>query len=190
MRPLFTIDSGENSASLYIQERLKLIAWIPTKQHTGSDLLVSDRNSRRFVSLQIKYGRDYLPEKSAKVQTNLRCLSWFTLNWEKLNESPADFWVFVLHSFKTQKPDFVVVPTSELRRRLKGIHGSTNRILHSYLCSTETNSCWEARAKGHDRMLDQIADGVYKNPARDFTKYLNGRGWTAVTETMRAERRE
>jgi hypothetical protein len=69
MRPLFTIHGGE-----YIQKRLKLNTWIPTND-TSIDLLVTDRDNCRTVSLQIMYGKDLLPEKSAKVQKNLRCVA-------------------------------------------------------------------------------------------------------------------
>jgi hypothetical protein len=38
-------------------------------------------------------------------------------------------------------------------------------------------------------MLDQIEDGVCKNAARDFMKYLNKLGLGTITRTMRKGRR-
>jgi hypothetical protein len=152
---------------------------------TGIDLLVTDRENRRTVSLQAKYGKDFLPGKSAALRESLRCLSWFTLNRQaKLNASPAEFWVFVLHGFKSNAPDFVVIPTAELQQRMTGIHGSDSGKLQSYLCSTRSNLCWETRGLGDD--LNQIEESVRKNRLRDFTQYLNANGWAAVANKLKS----
>jgi hypothetical protein len=92
MRPLFTIHAGEYLVGTYVQQRFKLNVWIPSKD-TGIDLLVTDSENRRTVSLQVKYRKDFLPGKSANLRNKLRCLSWFTLNRTKLEESKAEFWV-------------------------------------------------------------------------------------------------
>lgn len=182
MRPLFTIHAGEYLVGLHIQKHLKLNVWIPAKD-TGIDLLVTDPENRCAVSLQVKYGKDFLPEeKIAALREKLRCISWFTMNRTKLNASPAEFWVFVLHGFKSKAPDFIVIPTAELQRRMTEIHGSDSEILQSFLCSTD-NKCWETRGLGSSDML-QIANGTYKDPVRDFTKYLNGNGWTALKKKL------
>jgi len=170
-------------AGLHIQQQLKLNVWIPAKD-TGIDLLVTDDENRRTVSLQVKYGKDFLPQKSAKLREKLRCLSWFTLNRAKLDASRAEFWVFVLHAFKSDAPDFVVIPTDELRQRMTQIHDSADGTLKSYLCSTESKHCWEVRGRKSDQMLAQIADGIYKNAAREFTQYLNEVGWAALTKKL------
>jgi hypothetical protein len=187
MRPLFTIHAGEYLAGLYVQKDLKLNAWIPAKD-TGIDLLVTDSDNRRAVSLQVKYGKDFLPEeKKAELRSNLRCVSWFALNRAKLSASRADFWVFVLQGFKSDAPDFVVVPTVKLQERMRNIHGSDSRKLHSYLCSTETDKCWETRdlEKGGDDMM-RIVKGTYKCPDRNFTEYLNKDGWAAVANRLKS----
>jgi hypothetical protein len=181
---MFTIHAGEYLAGLHIQQRFpKFNLWLPTKD-TGTDLLVTNTGNHRAVSLQVKYGKDFLPDKSADIQKRMRCLSWFKLNAAKLNASSADLWVFVLHSFKHDKPDFVIIPRDELRTRMTEIHGSKDANIQSYVCSTETNQCWEVRMPRHDQALRQIADGVYNNPTRDFTKYLNDAGWEALTKTL------
>jgi hypothetical protein len=110
---MFTIHAGEYLVGLHIQQRFPdLNVWVPAKD-SGIDLLLTDRENRRTVSWQVKDGKDFLPGKPAKVQEKLRCLSWFKLNATKLDESPAELWVFVLHSFKKDDPDFVVVPTGD-----------------------------------------------------------------------------
>lgn len=186
MRPLFTIHAGEYLTGLHIQQRFpKFNVWVPAKD-AGIDLLVTDRENRRTVSLQVKYGKDFLPGKSAKVQEKLRCLSWFTLNCKKMEQSPAELWVFVLHSFKKDEPDFVILPKAELCERLSQLHSFGNREIQSYLCSTESGLCWEVRVPRHDQVLGQIADGAYNEPSRDFTKYLNNAGWEALTKRLRS----
>ena len=32
--------------------------------------------------------------------------------------------------------------------------------------------------------MAQIVKGTYKNPLRDFTQYLNGNGWDALTKKL------
>lgn len=181
---MFTIHAGEYLVGLHIQSKFpELNVWVPAKD-SGIDLLVTDRENGRTVSLQVKYGKDFLPGKSAEVQRKLRCLSWFKLNTVKLNESRAELWVFVLHSFKNDKPDYVIVPKAELWQRMAEIHGSKDTTVQSYLCSTETHACWEARVPHHDHVLTQIADGAYNEPHRDFTKYLNDLGWQALAKKL------
>ena len=62
MTPLFTIHAGEYLVGLYIEHhyRKQLNVWIPSKD-TGIDLLVSDHQNRRTASLQVKFGKDFLP---------------------------------------------------------------------------------------------------------------------------------
>jgi len=85
----------------------------------------------------------------------------------------------VLHGFKSDKPDFVVIPTTELRQRMESIHGSKGENFHS----TEEKQCWETRGLGsEDKLL--IANGRYENPVRDFTQYLNEKGWGALIRKL------
>jgi hypothetical protein len=178
---MFTIHAGEYLVGLYVQQRLGLNVWIPAKD-TGIDLLVTDRENCRTVSLQAKYGKDFLPGESAVLRDSLRCISWFTLNRTKLKDSPAEFWVFVLHGFKRKAPDFVVIPKTELQQRMTELHNE--KTLQIYLCSTGSNRCWEIRGLGHD--IRRIEEGIRKNPLRDFTQYLNANGWAALTQRLKA----
>jgi hypothetical protein len=161
---------------------LKLNAWIPAKD-IGIDLLVTDSDNLRAVSVQVKYGKDFLPEMKAELRSLLRCVSWFALNRAMLDKSPAQFWVFVLHGFNSDDPDFVVIPKAEPQRRMTGIHGSGRGALQSYFCSTKKNRCWETRGLRNNVML-QIAKGTYEDRARDFTEYLNEKGWAALAKKL------
>lgn len=183
MRPMFTIHAGEYLVGLHVQKILKLNAWIPAKD-TGIDLLVTDRDNHHTASLQVKYGKDFLPEGKIPLRREkFRCHSWFTLNRAKLNKSEAKFWVFVLHGFKSKAPDFIVIPKAELLRRMAKLHESDGDILQCYLSSTESGQCWETRGLRNEDWL-QIINGTYKSSLRDFTRYLNNDGWTALTKKL------
>jgi hypothetical protein len=184
MRPLFTIHAGEYLVGLHVQKSLRLNAWIPAKD-VGIDLLVTDRDNLHAISLQVKYGKDFLPEKKAELRRSLRCVSWFTLNRTKLDRSQAQFWVFVLRGFASDASDFVVIPTAELQRRMTKIHSSDRGTLQSYFCSTKHDRCWETRGLGL-KVERQIAGGTYENPVRDFTAYLNKNGWAAVAKMLKS----
>ncbi len=184
MRPLFTIHAGEYLVGLHVQKELKLNAWIPAKD-IGIDLLVTDAKNRLAVSFQVKYGKDFLPEeKIAEIREKFRCASWFTLDWTKLNKSEADYWVFVLQGFKSKVPDFIVIPTPELRQRMAEIHGADAAKIQSYFCTMGTQ-CWETRVHGMSNVRLQIARGTYQNHARDFSGYLNDKGWDMLIERLR-----
>jgi hypothetical protein len=187
MTPLFTIHAGEYLAGSYIERHFKrrLNVWIPSKD-TGIDLLVSDRQNRRTASLQIKFGKDFLPEMATKFRGPLRACCWFTINRVKLRGSRADFCVFVLRGLERRTPDFVVVPTVELKRRLGRIHGLKKRMIQSYLWVTKGMRCWEARdLEDHKKAERQITEGEYKNPVRDFTRFLNNKGWDTLARKVR-----
>ena len=178
MRPMFTIHAGEYLVGEYIESHFRnWNVWIPSKD-TGIDLLVTDQKNQRTVSLQVKFGKDFLPGKSALMRnSSLRCLSWFTLNRAKLDSSEAEFWVFVLMGFTSDKHDFLVVPTAKLRKHMDEIHGHQEK-LQVYLTSTKSK-CWETRGLSSDAML-QIATDTYKNPMLDLSNYLNDAGWDAL----------
>jgi hypothetical protein len=181
---MFTIHAGEYLVGLHVQKTLKLNAWIPTKD-TGIDLLVTDSDNHHTISLQVKYGKDFLPEeKLPELRKEFRCHSWFTLNRKKLNQSPAEFWVFVLHGFTSKEPDFLVIPTAELQRCLAELHGPDGDIIQCYLSSTESGQCWATRGLGKEDKL-QIVNGTYKCPLRDFTRYMNEDGWSALINKLK-----
>jgi hypothetical protein len=193
MKPLFTVHAGEYLVGSYIEQHYKHArVWIPSRD-TGVDLLVSDRRGRSTVSIQVKFGKDYLPTAAdRKFRKKFRVSCWFALNRAKLKKSEADFWVFVLNGFKSQTPDYVVIPVGKLRERLRQIHGAKperlngtkSETIHTYLTVTEENQCWETRDLTHGKADEHlIADGVYKkNLARDFTKWLNA--WDPMVKKL------
>jgi len=174
MKPLFTVHGGEYLVGSYIEQHYTRVnVWVPARD-TGVDLLVSDRSSRRAVSLQVKFSKDYLTTTmGAEFQKNLRACGWWTINRTKLRSSPANFWVFVLLGFERRSADFVIIPPKKLLRRLEAIHGhGKNRIIQTYLWVTEDKGCWETRGLGRKEQL-QIVNGDYQEGRRDLKKWLN-----------------
>ncbi len=113
MQPLFTIHAGEYLVGSHIEQHLrdpngdKVNVWVPSKD-TGIDLLVTDKTNNKTSSLQVKFSKDFLlthgrPEYRDKL---LSC-GWWTLNREKIHESSADYWVFVLHTHNKKDMQYV-----------------------------------------------------------------------------------
>jgi hypothetical protein len=185
MKPLFTVHAGEYLVGSYIEQRFRHVnVWTPSRD-TGVDLLVSDRHNRHTVSLQVKFSKDYLAADMARVPIflkELRACGWWTINRDKLRASTADFWVFVLQGSLGRTNDYVIVPPKEFWRRLRSIHGSLKKRIDSYLWVTEHRHCWETRDLQQKYRL-QIAEGEYREPRRDFTKWLNNWGPVAQLNT-------
>jgi len=179
MKPLFTVHGGEYLVASHIEHHFKRVnVWVPSRD-TGVDLLVSNRQNRRTVSLQVKFSKDYLVTHMGGVfQKNLRACGWWTIDRNKLRASPADFWVFVLLGFERRTIDFLIVSPRDFWQRLRSIH-RTEKIIQSYLWVTENDQCWEARGLRREDQL-RIASGEFREPHRDLTKWLNN--WKPVAE--------
>jgi len=176
MKLLFTIHAGEFVVGDFIEENFSGVnLWVPARD-TGIDLLVTDSKNRKTVSLQVKFSRDFLPHLSTIFQEPLRACGWWTLNRQKLANSKADYWVFVLVGVKRRSKDFVVIKPSELLARLDSIHGEAKTI-QTYLWVTEKKRCWETRNLKRPEQL-AVARGQYTNEVRDFLRYLND--WSPV----------
>lgn len=178
MRPLFTIHAGEYLVGSYIEHRFRRVnVWVPSRD-TGIDLLVSDRQNSHVVSLQVKLSKDWLvTHMKSEFREPLRACGWWSINQDKLRKSPADFCVFVLVGFASRTTDFVVVPTTELQRRMRLVHGR-QRTIQSYLWVTNEEKCWETRGL-RKRDQHEVAGGQYSNAIRDFSKWLNV--WTPIS---------
>ena len=101
MHPLFTVHAGEFIVGNFIEHKFPTLnVWIPAKD-TGIDLLVTNRNNSAAVSLQVKFSRDYKEPKAASdFDRGLVAAGWMTLAHEKIANSTADYWVFVLVSLE------------------------------------------------------------------------------------------
>jgi hypothetical protein len=178
MKPLFTIHAGEYLVASHIEQHYKRTnVWIPSRD-TGIDLLVSDSSSRRTVSLQVKFSKDFLYTMKPIFQgkdSRLHACGWWTIDREKLRKSVADFWVFMLLGFNGRTKDYVLIPPKDLLQRLESIHGSHSKF-QTYLWVTD-KQCFEARGlPERDRL--KVARGDYENAPRDLSPWLNN--WTPV----------
>jgi hypothetical protein len=182
MKPIFTIHAGEYLVGSYIENTFKNCnVWVPSKD-SGIDLLVTDKKNKKTISLQVKFSRDFLVSHMEEYfQRGLRSCSWWTLNRDKISKSPADFWIFVLHTFNQRNMHYVIIEPKELLKKMTKIHGN-NKTIQSYLWVTSKNKCFETRGlKKEEQIL--IANHRYKSITRDFTKYLNC--WSPLKRKLR-----
>jgi hypothetical protein len=144
--------------------------------------LVTDNKNKKALSIQVKFSKSFLVEnKSDALKRGLKATGWWTLKREKIVKSSADLWVFVLYAFDQKKLDFIIIPPHELLNRLEAIHRK-EKLLQTYFYVTNKNKCWDARGLGiADQVL--VAESMYSNKQRDFTKYLNN--WNLVTAFLR-----
>ena len=167
MRPMFTVHAGEFLVGDYINREhgKKYEVWVPTKDR-GVDLLVTHKKDKhRPVKLQVKFSRGYTPKITPPEET--LAYGWFTLHPMKIRASPADLWVFVTLTLR-QTPHFVIVPTTELARRipLKG-----GRMWNIYLIVLRNGKCYNKRELTKAEKRDLPSNGV-KYERWDYTKYL------------------
>ena len=180
MKPLFTIHAGEFLVDCEIERKFRRTnVWIPTKD-TGIDLLVSNSDNTKTVSLQVKFSRDYLvtpTTKDAAFLTELRACGWWTPTRQQIKKSRAQYWIFVLVGFANRSTDFIIIKPADLLKRLNLIHGATAKKFQSYLWVTQQGRCYETRGLNRSEQL-LIAKNNFEDAARDFSEYLNN--WTPI----------
>ncbi|MBU0665699.1 MAG: hypothetical protein KJ990_14330 [Proteobacteria bacterium] len=181
MKPIFTIHAGEYLVGSYIEENYKdFNIWIPSKD-TGIDLLVTNKDNTRTVSIQIKFSKDFLITHGKKeYQNDLVSCGWWTLNREKIEKSTADLWVMVLHTFNDKNMQYVIIDPTELNYRMNAIH-PTEKSLQTYLWVTSKGKCWETRGLKKYQQ-DLVVEDAFENNVRNFSSFLNN--WTALEDKL------
>ena len=185
MKPVYTIHAGEYFVGSHIEKiRSKWHVWVPSKD-TGVDLLISNANNSKTVSIQVKSSKDYSRHYSnPDHRNNLIGSSWFSsLNSKSLANSKADLWVLVIFSFKKSNYQYVVIPPKKLLKRLNRIHPGIQKF-QSYLTVTEEGACWETRGLRTvqlEAILNDETDGINKN--RNFSQFLNN--WKPLDEKLK-----
>ncbi len=185
MKPLFTIHGGEYLVACEIEHRFKAVnVWVPSRD-TGVDLLLTDQQNRRTVSLQVKFSKDYLGTtmQDAVLLRGLRACGWWTIDRDKLQASRADYWVFVLLGFERRTTDFLIVPPGDFWQRLSDIHPQDAGRIQSYLWVAQKKKCWETRGLLREDQRG-IALGEFhptgRDAQRDLSEWLNN--WEPVAE--------
>jgi hypothetical protein len=183
MKPLFTIHAGEFLVASYIEQRFKdYLVWLPSRD-LGVDLLLTHTACKRAVSIQVKFSRDFLATHMADaLRPGLKACGWFTLKPQKLSQSTANFWIFVLYPFNQKEVDFVIAPPSAILKMVSALHGK-QKIIQSYVWVTKKKRCWEARGLTREDQLG-VASGSYENPSRELTRYLNN--WMPIAAVLRS----
>jgi len=189
MQPIFTIHAGEYLVGSHIEQKIrdesgnKFNVWIPSKD-TGIDLLVTNHDNSKTASIQVKFSKDFLVTHGrAEYQDKLLSCGWWTLNRKKIQESPADFWVFVLHTFNEKNMQYVIITPNELSERLNALHPDV-KSLQTYLWVTTNQKCWETRGlkkKETNSIVEDNYNGTDKKN-RNFTDFLNN--WKPMIEKL------
>ena len=176
MKPLFTVHAGEFLVACEIERLFRNVnIWVPAKD-TGIDLLTTNSMNTKPVSLQVKFSRDYASDKGAPQRGtgDFRAGGWWTLKRQKIRDSKADLWVFVLVELVSHSHDFIIIPPTELSKRLDKIHRNSGQTFQSYFCVTRAQKpkCCETRGLKKPQ-LREIAEGKFEDEVRNFTEYLN-----------------
>ena len=184
MTPIFTVHAGEYLVGTYLERTFPSCrVWIPSKD-SGIDLLVTDGKCSRAVSLQVKYSRDYVDSSRSPADPTFLSVtrnSFITVKRDKLEASPARYWVIVLHSFTAKSPRFLVITPSELLKRIEVHHGRrASYILHFSIVS-ETK-CWDLRAPRAE-MKAALDKGAISR-SRDFTDRIDD--WSQISREIAA----
>lgn len=181
MKPIFTIHAGEYIVAATIEKKFRdLNIWLPSKD-TGIDLLITDKTNTRTTSLQVKFSKDFSTTHIKEVfRPTTKGVGWWTLNREKIQNSKADYWVFILYSLENKTHDFIIIQPSALL----AIFNTTNRmtnIIHCYITVTTVGAAFESRGL-NDNEMQLICTGKFVNKERDLKNYLNN--WTPIVDKL------
>lgn len=160
----------------YIEKKYpQLNVWVPTKD-TGIDLLVTNKkDASKSVAIQVKMSRGYKPVHATDdFSRMLQAGGWLTLSHDKIQKSTAEYWVFILVSHERRmKPKYIIIPPSELLKRLVKIHGKS-KSYHFYPWVLNTGVALQGRGLSKKEKA-QIATGSFTLGERDLTDYLEYR---------------
>ncbi|GBD98662.1 hypothetical protein BMS3Abin07_00688 [bacterium BMS3Abin07] len=185
MKPLFTIHAGEYLVGSYIENQFKNThIWIPSKD-IGIDLLSSDLLNKKFVSLQIKFSKDYIethpPYRHDIFQERLLSCSWFKLSRNNIEKTKADLWIFIIcgsNERNMMNMQYLIIEPKPLLRKLIKIYGDLNTYW-IYFWITKNGKCWDTRGLNKNEQI-LVANDTFKDKSRDFTSFLNN--WYKIEE--------
>ena len=175
MKPLFTIHEGEFLVGEYISRKLKdrYDVYVPVKDR-GIDLLVAHRRKRLPpLGIQVKFSRGF--NDRHKTPDEFLTRGWYTLNPQKVRESPADLWVFAILTLR-HEAYYVVIPHRELRKR---VPRRSPGPWHVYITVYKEDRCYDTRGLKNTQVR-RILDHGCNWPHRDYSDYLNE--WNQLEE--------
>lgn len=175
MKPIFTIHAGEYLVASELEHKFRdLNIWLPSKD-TGIDLLVTNETNTKTISLQVKFSKDFNSTHTKEIfRSNIKGTGWWTLNRSKIENSKADYWIFILYSLEKKLHDFIIIEPSNLLRIFKINKREEDRI-HCYITTTTYNTVFETRGLTAKEMTLLCAN-KFVDPKRDLKAYLNNWG--------------
>lgn len=176
MRPIFTVHAGEYLVADYVERHYNknpcLRVWVPSKDD-GIDLLITSNDCQRSVSLQVKFSKDF------DCGQEYDASGWWSLKRDKIITSRADYWVFVLPRFESERKYddcfYFLVPPAELIKRLKKIHGESD-VYNMYLTVSKDVAIATRGMKQKEK--DEALKMPSATNVRNFTEFMNA--WTQV----------
>ncbi|MGE0568698.1 MAG: hypothetical protein AB7O73_12170 [Bacteroidia bacterium] len=182
MKPIFTIHAGEYLVGSEIEKKLRgYNVWIPSKD-SGIDLLVTNRNNTKTASLQVKFSKDFNATHVKEVfRPYIKGAGWWRLNRNKIKNSKADLWVFILYSFQHKGQDYIIIKPKDLLS-LFSKTGRSEDTIHCYITVTNNKTVFETRGVNHKDM-QLVCRNQYNNKIRNLKQYLNN--WQPVTQKLK-----
>ena len=130
----------------------------------------------------MKFSKDFSSTYSKEIfKPHIKGTGWWTLNRDKIEESKADFWVFILYSLKEKTHDFVIIKPADLLNIFDKTNRNTKSI-HCYITVTNYNTVFETRGLNSSDMK-LIFENQFTDDFRDLKKYLND--WTPITQNLK-----
>jgi hypothetical protein len=181
LKPIFTIHAGEYLVAATLENKFPdFNIWLPSKD-TGIDLLLTDKTNTKTVSLQVKFSKDFSTTHTKEIfRPIIKGAGWWTLNREKIINSKADYWVFILYSLQNKTHDFVVIKPTTLLTIFNKTSRTANSI-HCYITVTNHDTVFETRGL-NDNDMQLICSNNFVNPDRDLKEYLND--WTPIVNKL------
>lgn len=187
MKTIFTIHAGEFLVGETLEklsiDNNKLKIWIPSKD-TGIDLLVSNFEMSQFTSIHVKYSRDFNETNNyGAIKEGCKSSGWWTLKLKDIQNTKADFWIFVLYQIHNKDFDFIIIPKENLITLYNILNEGKdiNKPFHSYITINVENKVFETRDLKKQEKL-QIASNIYQNTNRDLTSFLNN--WNHIINKL------
>jgi hypothetical protein len=156
--------------------KTKYNVWIPSKD-TGIDILLTDQENKKTVSLQVKWSKNYTEDSLNKNSY----WGWFQFKKKKIENSKADFWVLVIPSNYEKKFQFVIIKPQELMNMYE-VNGLSQDIINSYIDICD-DKVYESRGLTKEERLHQTLQPNEKVSTRELSQYLNS--WEKVIERLK-----
>jgi hypothetical protein len=183
IKNFWSLEAGEAMFAEQLQQKVSgLEVFFPIKDIAVDLLAVKDLGIRKplLITFQVKESRAFEP-KGGEVFPYQAVVNWFTLDARKLTrfQHRVQFHVFVCsrYDFEAQKkvlvPDYLIVPTPELIKRLTAYKGNPEKRWFLYFCVEPSGRCLEWRGINHKNMSRETG-----RLDRDFTQFRNN--WSRI----------